>query len=265
MDSIQLKREERRKWLESLEFFDAFCRLYKDCNCETKNPADAPETLVAEMDRYGVSKAIVCHGNAATSGAAFTNDFLKDATVKFSDRLVGIWYFLPEQCPELPSVDILFDEMRKANVAALSLNPAAHRWIASKISIGRIMAAATERKVPVYLSTGVAGWQWIYDFMEMFPNATTVVTDLGLWGCDRNLRPLLETYPNLHAELSQYWVPEGIADMVRLYGAERLLYASNMPHFGFGSTMYNLINQPISYKDISMIASENIKRLIAWK
>ena len=265
MDTIQQKREERHQWLENLEFFDAFCRLYKDSNCETQNPAFAPDTLITEMDRYGVSKAIVCHGNAAISGAAFSNENIKEATLKYADRLSGIWFFLPEQCPEIPNVDVLFDEMKKNNIVALSLNPTAHKWVASKITIGRIMAAATERKVPVYLSTNVGGWEWIYDFMEKFPNATTIVTDLGLWGCDRKLRPLLEAYPNLHAELASYWVPEGVADMVKLYGAERLLYASGMPCYNFGCTMLYLINQPISYKEISMITSENIKRLIAWE
>ena len=83
-------------------------------------------------------------------------------------------------------------------------------------------------------------------------------------GLKRNLRPLLENYPNLHAEMSQYWVPEGITDMAKIYGADKLLYGSGMPKMGFGSTMLSIVNLQLPEGDIEKIASGNIKRLLAW-
>ena len=266
-ESLDKKRAARKEWLSKLEFFDAYCGLYIDNNSEDFESAIAsPVKLLAEMDRNGVSRAVVYHGNTGMVGAAYANNELAEGIRSHADRLTGIWSILPEQCHELPDVEHIFVAMKENNIGALTLFPTWHRWIPNKLTIGRLMEAVTERKVPVYLPlcNGEGGWKWVYDFMKEFPKATTIVTTLGLWGSDRNLRPLLENYPNLHAEMSQYWVPEGITDMAKIYGADKLLYGSGMPKMGFGSTMLSIVNLQLPEGDIEKIASGNIKRLLAW-
>lgn len=265
-DNLEKLRQERKEWLAKLEFYDAFCSLYIDNNSEEFESAIAsPDKLLTEMDRNGVSRAVVWHGNTGMVGAAYANDELAKGLQGYSERLTGVWSILPEQCHELPDAEHLFTAMKENNISALTLFPTWHRWIPNKLTIGRLMEAVTERRVPVYLPLGNGdGWRWIYDFMKEFPNATTIVASLGLWGADRNLRPLLENYPNLHAELSQYWVPEGITDMAKTYGAEKLLYGSGMPKMGFGSNMFSIINLQLPTGDIEKIASGNIKRLLGW-
>ncbi|MDD4097376.1 MAG: amidohydrolase family protein, partial [Lentisphaeria bacterium] len=219
------------------------------------------------MDRNGVDKALVSHGNAEAAGALFGNDALLELirADTAADRLTGVWTVLPGQCAELPPPAELFAKMAANGVGALNLYPVAHRWQACRLTIGRLMDAAAERQVPVIVQTTAmdGGWRGVYDFMRAFPAATVIVSKLGLWGADRNIRPLLENFPGCHIELSEYWVPEGIADLVRLYGADRLLYASGYPRFGHGSTMLSIRHGGLTTEQVRMIAGHNLERLLA--
>lgn len=258
--------EDRRKWLEQLSFFDANCQIFDSVNTDEATVVSTPEKLIGEMDRCGVSRAMVWHGNIVMAGSVTSNADIAKVATKYSDRFVGIWSFLTDQCDEIPGPDELFRQMKENNIGALTLMPTSHRFMPVRIAIGKTMDAATERKVPVVLFPSELGsWKGVYDFMREFPNATVILTNLGLWGADRNIRPLLEAYPNLHVELGQYWVPEGIDDLVKIYGADRLLYGSDMPHFGFGSTMIPIINSSSKREDVEKMANGNITRLISWK
>jgi len=263
---LQQKRKERQDWLASLEFFDAHCQLFNHLNASLDNVTASTKRLLAEMDRCGVAKALVYHGNATEVGIPFTNDEIAKAVKPYPDRFTGVWTILPEQCREIPPADKLFVKMAQNNIGALTLFPVAHRWQANRLTIGKTMDAAAERKVPVILKLDALdnAWKGLFDFMKEFPETTAIVAGVRLWGSDRNIRPLLENYPNLCVELGEYWVPEGIADLAKLYGADRLLYGSDLPSFGFGSTMLSIVNSTLPYADITKIASGNIKRLLNW-
>lgn len=263
-NALEEKLVERRKWLQSLKFFDAHCQLYPNMNSDVPHLTDKPETLLAEMDRCGVEKAMVFHGNAEAAGAACTNDEISQGIKPYSHRLVGIWSILPQQCNEIPPADKLFERMAQEGIGALTLFPVAHKWQPNRLTIGKVMDAAAERKVPVYISTKYfdGAWKGVYDFMKEFPRNTVILANVRLWGADRNIRPLLENYPNFHVELGEYWVPEGVYDLAKLYGAHRLLYGSDQPAFAHGSTMLYIINSKLPYEDITKIASGNMNRLI---
>ena len=63
-------------------------------------------------------------------------------------------------------------------------------------------------------------------------------------------------------ELSEYWVAEGIARLVDLYGAERLLYGSGYPFWTHVSQMMNIKHAQISEDDQKKIAAGNLERLL---
>ena len=77
--------------------------------------------LLKEMDRNGVDKALVRHGNMAAAGAVIANreinSMLKEAA---GDRLYGVWGILPQQCSELPAGDELFAAMKLNNIKAFT-------------------------------------------------------------------------------------------------------------------------------------------------
>jgi hypothetical protein len=247
--------------MRDMHFFDANCQVGQPMN----GGMDASiASLLAEMDRNGVDQALLRHINLNPDGAVVTNEELAQMLAEEdpSGRLQGVWCILPEQCAELPPPDELFVAMAQRRIGALTLSPAAHRWVPSRLCIGKVMDAAAERRVPVLLPSYASDWAGLYQFMAEFPRITCIVTSTGRWGADRALRPLLEHYGGLHVELSMYWVPEGIKDLAELYGPERLLYGSGFPELNHGSTMLSIRHANIADSWSRQIAGGNLARLL---
>ena len=247
--------------MRELFFSDAMCAAGLERNGGTA--AATPDSLLAEMDRFGVDRALVRHANLAAIHAEHSNRIIADfINTDRSGRLRGVWCILPGQCGEQPEPEEFFRRMRENRIAALTLAPFAHRWIPCRLSIGRIMDAAAERRIPVLLDGFAGRWQEVYDFLKEFPRNITLLQDRSKHGPDRLIRPLLEHYENFHYVISCHWVPEGICDLAERYGAERLLYGSDYPIFSHGSMMLPLKQSGLPVAEIGKIAGENLENLL---
>ena len=245
--------------MKDLFFFDGNCRIGDNLE---KLPGT--KELLAEMDRYGVDKALVRHNAIAPGGAAYTNEsitaLLKEDVEK---RLVGVWSILPDTCGEQPEPDQFFKEMKENRIGAITLSPVQHRYIPRRNVIGKIMDAARERKVPVLLNAFAEKWYELYDFMEQFPDNICIYTEAcGKWGYDRYIQPLLDSYSNFYFGTAGYWVQDGISDLVKKYGAERFIYGSNFPRYNHGNGMLQIKHAGLKDEEIRKIAGENLNSLL---
>lgn len=250
--------------MRDLCFFDANCELGAPMNAQVFHAGTVAD-LYAEMDRVGVDKALVRYLNME-NGAAFANDRIADLLADDKDRrLVGVWHILPGQCDELPHGEAFFEAMQARRIGALRLLPGPQRWVPCALAIGSVMEAAEERRIPVLVShTAFADdWGGLYRFLAEFPRNRYLLSADSLWGTDRQVRPLLEHYEGVHFELSTYWVPEGVRDLVRLYGADRILYGSGFPRYNQGAMMSAVRHAEITDEEKALVASGNLERLLA--
>ena len=245
-------------FMKELMFFDANARV----GDTMMGPRPGVKKLLEEMDRYGVEKALVRHGNVDTLGAFGANrDLGIWLTETVQDRLYGVWNILPEQCDELPLGEELFKAMKRNQMKALAVNDA-HRFVMCRMSIGKIMDAAAERKIPVLLHGIQSAWKNVYDFVKEFPGNRVIINSGQKWGSDRNLRPLLENCENLYVELAGYWVPEGIRDLAELYTSKRIMYGSGFPVYAHGSAMAQIKHSGLTDQQIADIAGLNMVKLM---
>lgn len=247
-----------------LPFFDANCALGAPMNGAVHFAKDVAG-LLAEMDRMGVERALVRYNNME-NGAAFANDriaaLLEDDV---EGRLLGVWHILPEQCEELPPVDAFFGMMKAKRIAAIRHLAGPQRWVPCRLTIGRAMDAARELRVPL-LTTPLAyadGWAGLFRFVQEFPDNIYIVSGDGLWGVDRNIRPLLENFAGVHFEVSSFWPPEGVRDLARKYGAGRVLYGSGFPQYNHGSMMAVVRHLELDDADKRLVAAGNLERLVS--
>ncbi len=251
--------------MKDLMFFDAGCRIGNRMN----EPGCTARELLGLMDNAGIEKALVSH-DGFTFAPQTSNSLICNELKICPERLKGVWCMLPQQCPEFPSVDTLFDEMHANGICALTLEPFEHRYVPCRLSLGKVMDAAAERKVPVLLESFSRHWddtntKWeeMYRFMAQFPRNTYIFRAIwGKWGIDRQIRPLLENYDGFHFALSGYWVPEGIRDLAELYGAERLLFASGFPIYNLGNQMLQLKYSGLPAEDVAKIDGLNMERIL---
>ena len=241
-----------------------------DCNVFFGLPSGRPlapvataEALLAEMDRGGVTQALAWHIAQHDASPQVGNSLLAEAIAPYP-RLTGCWTVLPNQTREFPPPAGLFRQMAAARVRALRAFPTAHRFLLNRVSLGDLLAAMVERRVPLFLSVRRGcDWQQIYALLAEFPSLVCVVCDHGPWGADRQFRPLLERYGNVYVDTSQYLLDGGIEALVADYGPARLLFGSGFPESYFGTLMLTLRHRQISADAKIAIAGGNLARLLA--
>ncbi len=250
--------------MEDLTFFDVNCQIGTPmCGC--LEFASKTEDLIKELDFAGISKAVVSHVNTPSGGAVLGNHFVNRALREDTEqRLIGCWCILPECLNEnIPSGENLCREMKEKRIGMLEICPVSHRWVPHRITIGKLFDMLAEHKILIKTSVQEMGsWNEFYNLVERFPRNRFLITNTNLWGCDRYIRPLFETTDKVFMELSEYWVAEGIANLVERYGADHLLYGSGYPSWTHVSQMMNIKHAKISESDRRKIASGNLERLL---
>lgn len=247
--------------MQELMFFDANCRL-------GATPDGAPglpdlKTLFSEMDYYGVDKALIRHTSISKGALTSNGKIAEFLAADQQKRLVGTWCILPSQCDEIPAPDIFFRQMKASRIGALTLSPFEHRYVPCRLTLGKILDAAAERRIPVLLDAFAGKWPELYAFLKEFPSLTCIYLEAGgKWGSDRNIRPLIENYQHFYFDTAGYWVPEGIRDLAEKYGSERILYGSGLPHYNQGNGMLQLRHSGLGQKEIAGIAGQNLAALL---
>ncbi|MBR7155534.1 MAG: amidohydrolase family protein [Lentisphaeria bacterium] len=246
--------------MKELQFFDCNCRI------GTKNePLPDAVELLAEMDYYGIDRALVHHNAYSFAAEATNRDLAQMLEADTEKRLTGVWTLLPDCCDELGGIEQFFAAMAKHRIKALTLDPFSHHYLPRRMVIGRIMDAARERKVPILLNafTTMTRWQDMYDFLAEFPeNIYIYAESTGIWGRDRVFRPLLETYSGFYFDTGSYWVPEGIHALVEKYGSDRILFGSGFPKLTLGGSMLQLKYSKLPEADLQKICSGNLTRIL---
>jgi hypothetical protein len=243
---------------------------FYDCNAYFGRPSVRPlmpvataGELLTEMDQNGVSQALVWHIVQHDGSPQVGNKLLAEA-IQDQPRLSGCWTILPNQTKEFPPVKQFIMDMRNARVFGLRAYPISHHFLLNGVSMGSWLEAMVARQIPLFLSVARgANWEIAYALLAEFPELVCVICDHGCWGEDRRFRPLIERYPNVYIDTSQYLLDGGIEDFVASYGPKRMLYGSGFPESYFGGMMLAILHAKISNEDKEGIAGKNLERLLS--
>jgi len=245
-----------------------------DCNAAMGTPtialpgsagaAASAAELLAAMDGYGIARALVWHVAQRDSSVPVGNRLLAEGLAGREARLTGCWSLLPASTGELPPPAEFFRTMAAANVRALRAFPEQGRFVLGRESCGALLGELVERRIPLILSQpSRAAWQETYGLLRDYPDLTCILADVGVWGADRYVRPLFDTYPHTYLEISQYFVDGGIEGMVGRHGADRLLFGTGFPVYHGGGGMLMLRHAEIPAAARNAIAGGNLAALLA--
>lgn len=242
-------------------YFDVHAQLGRDSLFFAGAAATAVD-LVAAMDRAGIERAVVWHpaqiGIYPGAGNALTSRMIAG-----EPRLQASWSLMPPTTREVVT-DSFFAEMARSGVRILRAFPSDHRYLFRRTVMGCFLDEVAERRIPVMLSIehGMP-FEAIGAILEDYPALTAIVCDVGIWGADRKVWPLLEQYPNVRVETSLVSLEAGGLEAgVRRFGAARFLYGSNYPFRYFEAPMLDLEQADIPAQDKDAIASKNLIKLL---
>ncbi len=257
--------------MDSIAYFDCACYLGRNLHTGSGQPS-TPDALLSAMDHFGIHEALVIDAICASTGARAGNrrilEFAKD-----HPRLHPAWAGMMTHAKELPPPDALVAEMCDLGVGALYLFYKQFDIPLEDWAVDDLLAVLEENNVPLFLCPNnllengridVTDWPNVVRLCRKFPKLPVVVTENRIYRSQRPLYEALAACPNLKLDLSSIWLNKRVEFICREFGAEHLVWGSQLPARTPGSPLMQLNYSDISADELTMIAGGNMRRMLSW-
>jgi predicted TIM-barrel fold metal-dependent hydrolase len=237
---------------------------YFDCNAMIGALGSGPEEvslsvagLLEEMERYGIKQALVTSTAALEYNARAGNQVLA-REIEAHANLFPLYALTPdpgaleEAAALLPS---------RPFAALLAADREHHNFSLREWCSGPLLAALEQRNIPVFLRPGLVGWEEMAAVLEAHSNLPVVVTHTG-YRADRYIYPLARRYPRLMVETSMYVGHRQLEEFAQTFGAERLLFGTNLPYYTPGAALAVLAYARLSEAERARVAGGNLTLLL---
>lgn len=225
---------------------DSHCHIYPDAIAEKAAksidvfydglPGDHHDgkcsTLVRTGNAAGISHFIV-HSVATTPHhVSSINHFIAKSVLESNGTMTGLGAM------HLDSADIKadIDEIISLGLKGVKLHPDIQQFEADDPRAMRIYELC-EGRLPVLIHAGDHRYDYsnpdrIANIVKTFPKLKLIAAHLGGWSVWEEAAEKLPQYPNLYVDTcsSLHWLkPERAAEIIRLYGTDRVLFATDYP------------------------------------
>ncbi len=218
------------------------------------------------LAKYHISRAVVSSFMALNWNLKDGNKQLFDGTEKFRN-LIPCPILSPHLgTSELPGAGKLGSILKQQRISAVKLYPATGGYPFNKFYAGKLLEILDELKIPVLIEWDEAGALTLPEVSAEFPNIPFILLFAG-FRKSRMMYPLLEKRKNIFFDTSRFADYKILEEIVKLFGAERLLFGTGMSRFNPGPSMSLICLADISIKEKKQILSGNWKRLeggIKW-
>ncbi len=253
---------QKRAQFKELELFDANLWLGKP-EFFPLAPALSPEQIKPLLQDYHLQGALVSHWDAVWLSAQDGNLSLLKAGDALPENVYTVWTGLPvmprEQDP-LPGFDRPDPKMR-----GLRLFPQTHKYQLSPWVVGELCEWCIQYNLPLFLWHVEIGWNDVHDLAASFPKLPVVIETQWqkILYHIRDLFSLLRVCPNVLVESSNFVGHDYLTQMVKNFGAERLLFGSFLPVNDPYASIGMILDADINDEAKRQIAGKNLQRLLA--
>lgn len=253
-------------------FFDANCTVGRVSRPMPGQLSDAGDIL-AELERHGVTEALVSHVHAVERSVPAGND--KAVEIAAQHRGAHPVWVLPQHSAlDVPEPEAYVRRMLDSGVRAVRV-PAAdyHGYLVAEWALGPVWRELERHQVPVLLSGSELGKYPdgpklgfsaanVYELCRTFPRLPIVILRLN-FSALRVVVPLMRECPNLYVENSFFTVHRGIETLAGQVGAHRILFGSGMPWGPPGPAVVATMYADVGEGDRRLVAGDNLRRLLA--
>lgn len=241
-----------------MQYFDAFAFIGKRQVEDLEEPWSRRHVLDL-MNRCGIDAALVYHTLSRDYDPNFGNQLLQQE-IKDEPRFFGCYVAIPSITGEMAPPAVWVPQLRAANFYAVKIFPKTYNF-EMNFSIEPMMQELQEAEIPLLIDIAEIDFTILADLAEAFPRLPILVQQLR-WEHSRKIVPLFERFKNLYLEFSSYQAFSILEWYCEKYGAERLLFGSEMPLKTPGAARALVDYAGISDAEKQMIASENLMRLL---
>ncbi|MDR3574372.1 MAG: amidohydrolase family protein [Anaerolineaceae bacterium] len=227
----------------------------------------SPEELLAEMDRLGIDKAVLCPNKPLTYQLESANRLVADSVRQHPDRFLGWVRVDPWQGQG--ALAELKNGIENLNLNGLLLHPYEELFQISDRRVDALLAYAGQRGLPVMVETGYHLLSHPLDLAELahrFPGVTLIGThglqmdDAGFALTDSDLA--MRECPNIIMESSGMYAPDNMLGVVENLGQSRLLFGSHSPWLSLEFELERCQRLNLSAEQKQAVLGGNILKLL---
>lgn len=256
---------------DKVTYFDACCYLGRHVHMPEGQP-ETSEEILAEMGHFGIHEALVIDVLSREANPMAGNERIIERTKDYP-RLHPAWAGLMPQSRELPSPKELVEQMREFGVGALFLFYGQFDIRLDDWGIDSLLEVLEKEQVPVFLcpnnwresgKTDATDWPNVVRICRKFPELPVVVTEHRIYKSQRAVYAALAACPNLKIDVSSLWLHKRVEFICREFGAERLVWGSQLPERNPSAPIMQINYSDISSDELSLIAGGNMRKLLSW-
>ncbi len=245
--------------MSAIPFFDCACMIGMRAKRHRRTIYKL-EDYRRDFAYYDIMGAVVFHAIAREHNCDYGNRRLLDE-IGDDPQLAPQWVLLPHHCGEMAPPAELVEEMLSSGVRTARIFPAMHSFGTSDRVIGPLLAELERHLMPLFLDMTEVTWDALIRRCQAHPLLPVVLSGTS-WGTDRRMYPALQECPNLHIETWAQQAHRGYERFVSEFGAERLLFGTDLPYRSPGAARMMVNYEQIGDEDRRKIAGGNILRLL---
>ena len=221
------------------------------------NPVQTADELLEEMDRHGVSRAIVYHrmgeARSATEGNERLEDFIGGREDLAPQWVVDSWPDSLQQARDYHAAGRVTSlRIHDTTTAGVPLTD----WI-----YGDLLSWASSERIPLWVSMADNNIPSLIALLQSFPELDTVLVGAHQMHAS-SVRPALRALPRARLELSRYETMAQIEPIKEEFGIERLIYGSYYPRYAMGPMLYSLHLQEFTEEELALVCAGNANALL---
>jgi predicted TIM-barrel fold metal-dependent hydrolase len=223
---------------------------------------DPPEAILALMDEANVDRAIIMTYRDAAGPDDPSTEYIKKAVEKYPDRLIGYVRINPNAPGALHAIDQALGDYK---MKGLKLHPVSYVGFPFGEATLRLMRRAAQYNAPVLFHTGdepLALPEEVAEAARLVPDATVIMAHLGGYYHNEAVLEVAGSLPNVYVDTSAVPYPWMIRRAMDMFGAERVLYASDGPGCPPILEVEKVRLAGLTMEEEELVFSGNIQRLL---
>lgn len=221
-------------------------------------------TLVEHGSKIGCKHYVIFSVATTPHQVHSINNFIAD-TVKASE---GLMTGLGALHPDSENVEEDIEEIISLGLKGVKMHPDFQKFHIDDEKCYKIYELCRGR-LPVLLHTGDSRYDYsnpkrMKKVLEDFPDLTVIGAHFGGWSCWKEAAEMLGSYKNFYVDCSSSfdWLSaEESRDIVRRYGADRVLFATDFPMWSHETELERFANMNLTDEENKQILYKNAIKL----
>jgi predicted TIM-barrel fold metal-dependent hydrolase len=220
--------------------------------------------LVAAQDAAGISGGVIFSVATTPHQAASINRFISECAQASGGHFVGLGTVHPDS--ETPEEDIA--SILALGLRGVKMHPDFQRFPLDGSKCRKIFSLC-EGRLPVLVHTGDHRYDYsnpnrLAPMLAEFTELTVIGAHFGGWSVWDEAEKMLAGYPNFYVDTSSSFYamsPERATALIRSFGADRVLFATDYPMWDIGTEISRLEALPLTEEERAQIFYQNAEKL----